>query len=218
MVRPPEQVCSAQEEKCTPVSLKPWFLRSLLPAFKCSLKFTQSTTSKAFWPFPTHLPFLIAQLVKNLPAVQETRVWSLGQEDLLEKEMATHSSILVWKILWIEEPGGLQSMGSQELDQLSNSPPPHISAKLATILTMSLHALVCLLQVCDVHVPPASLAQGSHVSWAWHHFLPTHACAFGCLSLFSFIGINYGMKLTQNDSFESFISLQNELLCWNICM
>ena len=58
---------------------------------------------------------LIAQLVKNLPAVQETRVQFLGQEDHLEKEMATHSSI-VWRISWTEEPGRPLSMGSQELD------------------------------------------------------------------------------------------------------
>ena len=57
---------------------------------------------------------LIAQLVKNLPAVQETHIWFLGWEDLLEKEMATHSSILAWRIPWTEEPGGLQSMGLQE--------------------------------------------------------------------------------------------------------
>ena len=59
---------------------------------------------------------LIAQLVKNLPAVQETWVQSLGREDLLGKEMATRSSILLWRIPWTEEPGRLQSMGSQELD------------------------------------------------------------------------------------------------------
>ena len=63
--------------------------------------------------------FLIAQPVKNLPAVQETWVQSLGQEDPLEKEMATHSSILAWKIPWMEEPGGLQSMGSQRVGQLT---------------------------------------------------------------------------------------------------
>ena len=56
---------------------------------------------------------LVAQSVKNLPAVQETQVRSLGWEDPLEKEMATHSSILAWKTSWTEEPGGLQSMGSQ---------------------------------------------------------------------------------------------------------
>ena len=55
---------------------------------------------------------LVAQMVKHLSAVQETRVWSLGWEDPLEKEMATHSSTLAWKIPWTEEPGRLQSMGS----------------------------------------------------------------------------------------------------------
>ena len=54
-------------------------------------------------------------MVKNLPVIQETKVQSLGQEDALEKGMATHSSILAWRILWIEEPGGLQSMGSQRV-------------------------------------------------------------------------------------------------------
>ena len=53
------------------------------------------------------------KMVKNLPAVQETRVWSLGQEDPLEKGLATHSSILAWRIPWTEEPGGLQSIGPQ---------------------------------------------------------------------------------------------------------
>ena len=57
--------------------------------------------------------FPIAQMVKNLPAMQETRVQCLGQEDPLEKEMATHSSILAWRIPWTEEPGRLLSMGSQ---------------------------------------------------------------------------------------------------------
>ena len=54
-----------------------------------------------------------AQMVKRLPALQETRVRSLGQEDPLEKEMATHSTTLGWKIPWMEEPRGLQSMGPQ---------------------------------------------------------------------------------------------------------
>ena len=56
---------------------------------------------------------LVAQMVKNLPAMQETWVQSLGREDPLEKEIATCSSILAWKFSWMEEPGGLQSMGSQ---------------------------------------------------------------------------------------------------------
>ena len=56
---------------------------------------------------------LVSQSVRNLPAIQETQILSLGGEDPLEKGMATHSSILAWKILWTEELGGLQSMRSQ---------------------------------------------------------------------------------------------------------
>ena len=58
---------------------------------------------------------LVAQWVKNPPAMQETRVRSLGQEDPLEKEMATYSSILAWSIPWTEKPGRLQSMGSRRV-------------------------------------------------------------------------------------------------------
>ena len=58
---------------------------------------------------------MVAQKVKNLPAMQETGVRSLGWEDPLEKGLSIHSSILVWKIPWTEEPGGLQSMGSQRV-------------------------------------------------------------------------------------------------------
>ena len=57
------------------------------------------------------------QMVKNLPAMQETRDQSLGQEDLLEKGMATHSHILAWRIPWAKKPGRLQSMGSQSVGQ-----------------------------------------------------------------------------------------------------
>ena len=58
---------------------------------------------------------LVAQMVKRLPTMQETQVRSLGREDPLEKEIATHSSTLAWKIPWMEEPGRLQSMGSQRV-------------------------------------------------------------------------------------------------------
>ena len=54
----------------------------------------------------------MAQLVKNSPEMQETQVWFLGREDPVEKEMATHSSIVAWRIPWTEEPGGLQSLES----------------------------------------------------------------------------------------------------------
>ena len=77
------------------------------------------------WP---RWAFLVAQLVKSLLAMQETQVRSLSWEDPLEKEMATHSSILAWRIPWTEEPGGLQSLGSQESDmteQLNLPTYPH---------------------------------------------------------------------------------------------
>ena len=65
--------------------------------------------ARGSWDFP------VAQTVKNLPAMQEIWVRSLGREDPLEKEMATHSSILAWKIPWTKDTGGLQSMGSQRV-------------------------------------------------------------------------------------------------------
>ena len=58
---------------------------------------------------------LVAQTVKNLPTMRETQVPSLGREDPLEKGMATHSSVLAWRIPWAEEPGGLQSIGSRQV-------------------------------------------------------------------------------------------------------
>ena len=75
-----------------------------------------------FWIFVLiiHRASLVAQMVKNLPAMQETLVWSLGWEDPLKKGMATHSSTLAWRIPWTEQPGRLQSMGSQSQTWLSN--------------------------------------------------------------------------------------------------
>ena len=58
----------------------------------------------------------MAQILKNLPAIQETQIQSLGEEDPLEKEIATDYSILAWRIQWTEEPGGLQSMVSQRVE------------------------------------------------------------------------------------------------------
>ena len=78
----------------------------------------------------------MAQTVKNLAAVQETQVRSLGQENTLEKEMATHSSILAWKISWTEEPGGLLSMGSQRVghDSVTKCSTQHRTTRRLTIL------------------------------------------------------------------------------------
>ena len=81
-----------------------------------TLKARDESTNKALVTYGTTR--LRAQLVENLPAVQEMQLRSLGEENPLEKEMATHSSILGWRIPWTEEPGGVQSMGLQELTQL----------------------------------------------------------------------------------------------------
>ena len=94
----------------------------------------------------------LAQTVKSLPALQEIRVWSPGWEDPLEKEMATHSSILAWKISWTEEPGGLQSMGSQRVghDWATNthgpgdsrpSLPEHLCIHPLTWISKSFHRM-----------------------------------------------------------------------------
>ena len=64
----------------------------------------------------TELSYLVGQMVKNSPAMQETQVQTLGREDPLEDGMSTHSSILTWRIPWTEEPGGLQSMGLQRVE------------------------------------------------------------------------------------------------------
>ena len=74
----------------------------------------------------------VAQFVKNLSAVPDTRVRSLGWEDLLEEEMATHSSILAWKIPWTEEPCGLQSMGSHSVwGRTAEQLTPHVLIPVA---------------------------------------------------------------------------------------
>ena len=99
--------------------------------------------------------FLVAQTVENLPAMRETWVQPLGQEDPLEKRMATHSSILAWRIPWTEEPGGSQFMGSQrvEYDWVTNTftrghlikpttPSPHLGNFSVWLM---------------VHTPPFSL-------------------------------------------------------------
>ena len=92
---------------------EPWLKQILLcivwkPAFHDDLWITLPWYSLYGFPF-------VAQVVKHLPVMQDIQAWSLGQEDPLEKEMATHSSILAWKVPWTEEPSGLQSMGSQRV-------------------------------------------------------------------------------------------------------
>ena len=81
----------------------------------CMTNTSTNLSSNTFFKGVYILISLVAQMVKHLPTMWETRVQSLGWEDLLEKERATHSSILAWKIPWTEKPGELQSMGSQRV-------------------------------------------------------------------------------------------------------
>ena len=93
------------------------FSAFLLPLLRCSeLREPTRVTGTVHFikGFHSLWASLVAQMIKRLPTMQETRVRSLGREDL-EKEMATHSSIHAWKIPWTEEPGGLQTMGSQRV-------------------------------------------------------------------------------------------------------
>ena len=86
----------------------------------------------------THFAAPVAQSAKNLPAMQETWVRSLGQEVPLEMEMATHSSTLGWRIPWMEEPGGLQSMGSQGVRHEWATKPPHASGQMLWVFTATM--------------------------------------------------------------------------------
>ena len=84
-----------------------------LPNFRFDDSLEVHRTQDFYLHFLVYRASLVAQMVRNLPPMQETWVWSLGQEDPLEKEVATHSTILPWEISWTEKPGVLQSMGLQ---------------------------------------------------------------------------------------------------------
>ena len=101
---------------------QPLFPRGPLPWLFYLFFFPPMSPQQAFWEWESVIAgslalqaSLVAQMVKGLPAMQETQVQCLGQEDPLEKEMATHSSILALRIPWTEEPGGPQPMGSQRV-------------------------------------------------------------------------------------------------------
>ena len=104
---------------------------------------------------------LVAQKVKCLPTMRETRVQSLGLEDLLEKEMATHSSTLAWKISWIEESGRLQSMGSQRVghDWATSLFIFHFHALEKEMAT---HSSVLAWRIPGTGEPGGLLSMGSH--------------------------------------------------------
>ena len=92
-----------------PGTAEPAGLPSMGSQSRTRLRRLSSSSSSSVYMWAS----LVAQMVKNLLAIQGTQVQSLGQEDPLEEEMATHFIVLIWKIPWTEEPGVLQSMGSQ---------------------------------------------------------------------------------------------------------
>ena len=92
---------------------KKWFLEMESTPGEDTVKIIEMTTKDL--DYNTNIVSLVAQMVKKLPAIQQTQVQSLCWEDPLEKKMATHSSILAWRIPWTKDPGGLQSMGSQRI-------------------------------------------------------------------------------------------------------
>ena len=138
---------------------------------------------------------LVAQMVKLLPAKREIWVRSLGQEDPLEKEMAPYSSTLAWKIPWVEEPGGLQSIGSQRVGQLSNFTFTYAIyyIPVAYFITGSfLDELMKCKTYKSLGSPlglgaPVELSDLSPLSLQWHNnyssgfFLPGHWFAWGFL-------------------------------------
>ena len=108
------------------------------------------------------------QMVKNLPPMQETQVQSLGQEDALEEGMATHSSILAWRSPWTEEPGGLQSMGSQRVGHnwASNTHTLYLFSGSVSCLVMSNslwpHGLQPARLLCPWDSPGQNTGVGCH--------------------------------------------------------
>ena len=102
---------------------------------------------------------LVVQIVKCLPTMQETWVWSLGWEDPLEKEMATHSSTLAWRIPWMEEPGGLQSIDLKELDvteQLHYQASCWLCSKYGTPTLENWKRIWCSLRALYLCISPAN--------------------------------------------------------------
>jgi len=106
-------VCVCVHTHTKLLQLCPTFCNSVDQTMK--LKDACSLEEKLWQTYTVYRASLLAQMVKRLPVMRETCVWSLGQEDPLEKEMATHSSTLAWKIPWTEEPGRIQSMGLQRV-------------------------------------------------------------------------------------------------------
>ena len=133
----------------------------------------------------------MAQAVKNLPAMQETRVLSLGQEDPLKKGMATHSSILAWRNSWAEEPGGLQPMGSQRVSVCRRSQSASV-----------------LYHGCFARAHPPNLTHPQPVT-------PQSPSSWWLLSLFILMLGNLGLPFPGLLLSRYNKTLKSQLVCWN---
>ena len=114
---------------------------------------------------------IVAQMVKRVPGMRETRVRSLGWEDPLEKEMATHSSIHAWRIPWTEEPGRLQSMGSQSQTRLSDFTFTLYIRMIFGVLWVTenilLYFIHLLFEIDENQLSAEFMWEPSHVNHAW---------------------------------------------------
>ena len=145
------------------------------------------------WVFKVLQASLMAWMVKNLPVLQETEVRSLGREDPLEKGMATHSSILAWRIPWPEKPGGLQSIG---LQSQTWSGAFHFYLKYSTF---------CYLYSGQPGGTEATIRDRHHCNWAvltgWcYGVLETVNFSYLCFLLFADLHISYTER--KSHSFE----------------
>ena len=164
-----------------------------LPTFAGSWRkqgnFRKTSTSLGFIGLLLHWASLVAQKVKHLPAVWETWVWSLGREDPLEKEMATHSSILAWRIPWTEEPGRLQSTGWQTVrhdwaTSLSFSFPVHYFCSVTKLCPTLCDSMDCSTPDSSVLHYLLESAQ-VHVHWISDAIQPSHPLSLSCPSAFN---------------------------------
>ena len=162
------------------------------------LRFPLSSVGCEHWSFQP----LVAQTVRNLPVIQETQVWSLGQEDPLEKEMATHYSIIAWRIPWTEEPGGLQSTGLQRIGRNWASEHAHTLVLFNPACSLSFLSLnpawlsrqsgcscgvteqTGKLELREVMWASQGPQQGPRLPWCWAEtevkYVCVHVCANPC--------------------------------------
>ena len=147
----------------------------------------QQLQSSLYWWVKIPRALLVAQKIKNLSAIKETWVWSLGQEDPLEKEMAIHSSILSWEIPWIEEPVGLQSMGSQKVRHdwvtFTSRPQRKRNCRWPHLL-LSFFSIIFSLSRLSVVLPTSSVVSTVTLHTFWvllnsHTFCPPDFCVLG---------------------------------------